>query len=79
MRLEILAASILLLACLDYSATLNMEAMRSYGTSEKFSRTTWRHIPEDDSILHGKQRETFGSNRLLNFPAACVIFVLLGR
>jgi hypothetical protein len=37
----------LLLASLDYSSTLKMEALCSSETSAHFHRTTWRHIPQD--------------------------------
>jgi hypothetical protein len=33
------------------SSTLKMEAICSYETSAETRRTTWRHIPEDDTLL----------------------------
>jgi hypothetical protein len=39
----------LLVACLPYSLTLKMEAMRSSKMSVKFYQTKWRHIPGDST------------------------------
>jgi hypothetical protein len=43
-------ATCLLAASLNYSTTLKMEAIRSSETSGTTQRTTWRHIPEEDTL-----------------------------
>jgi hypothetical protein len=41
--------------------TLKVKKVRSSETSEKFDRTTWRHIP-GDAIPHGRHYENLKSN-----------------
>jgi hypothetical protein len=50
------AASFMLVSCLAYSSTLNMEAKYSFETSVDFQRTKWRYIPEDRN-LHNHRSE----------------------
>jgi hypothetical protein len=42
----------LLAGLLNYSSTLKMEAISSSETSGTPLRTTWRHIPEEDTLQH---------------------------
>jgi hypothetical protein len=45
-----LTATYLLVGLLDFSLTLKMEALCSSEKSVATQRTTWRHIPEDDTL-----------------------------
>jgi hypothetical protein len=50
-RLGLLAACLVLIACLSYTSTIEMKALRSSETSVNFYRTMQCHIPEE-STLH---------------------------
>jgi hypothetical protein len=48
----------MLVSCLAYSSTLKMEAICSSKTSVETQRTTWRLIPEDDTLHYGVRSQT---------------------
>jgi hypothetical protein len=46
----LLAASFMLVSCLDYSSVVQMEAKCSSETSTEFQRTAPRYVPEDRTL-----------------------------
>jgi hypothetical protein len=58
----------MLISYLSYSSALNMEAIVSSETSGYFQRTTWRYIPEDNTLY--KNRAPFDFY-VLNLKICC--------
>jgi hypothetical protein len=59
--LALFAACFMLVSCLAYFSTLEMEAVFSSKMSVGFDQITWCYIPEDRTLLTIKLKIAFGA------------------